>query len=130
MLQTLQQEFGPCAIVEVRWLHLVLQEIALRINEQMTLAALHLLGAVIAARPSHLSRLDRLTVDDRRARLRSPANRAAITLAQDAHDLLPRAVLAPLSIMVEDGVARGYSCGSIRHWARPEQIEDRLDDAP
>ncbi len=40
MLQTLQQEFGLGAIVEVRWLHVSLQQIALRINEQMTLAAL------------------------------------------------------------------------------------------
>ena len=76
MLQTLQQEFGPCAIVEVRWLHLVLQEIALRINEQMAFAALDLLGPVEAdLLAADLGGLDRLAVDDRCTRLRSPANR-------------------------------------------------------
>ncbi len=38
MLQPLQQEFGSGAIVEVGGLHAVLQQIALCINEQMTLA--------------------------------------------------------------------------------------------
>ena len=42
MLQTLQQEFGPCAIMDVSRMHLVLQQRALRINEQMALAALDL----------------------------------------------------------------------------------------
>src|SRR3954454_3916731 len=42
MLQPLQQEFGAGAIMDVRRMHLVLQPIALRINEQMALAALDL----------------------------------------------------------------------------------------
>ena len=82
MLQTPQQEFRPCAIVEVRWLHLVLQEIALRINEQMTLAALHLLGAVIAARSAHLRGLDRLAVDARRTRCGLPTRLPAANSVQ------------------------------------------------
>jgi hypothetical protein len=42
MPQARQQNLGPCTIVEVRWLHLVLQQIAVRINEQMALATLDL----------------------------------------------------------------------------------------
>jgi hypothetical protein len=58
MLQTLQQEFGPCAIVVVRWLHLVLQQIALRINEQMALAALDLFATIVPPWSAHLGGLD------------------------------------------------------------------------
>jgi hypothetical protein len=42
MLQTLQQEFGPGTIMNVGGMHAVLQKIALRINQKMALAALHL----------------------------------------------------------------------------------------
>ena len=42
MLQPLQQEFGACAIMDVGGLYAVLQQIALRINEKMALAALDL----------------------------------------------------------------------------------------
>src|SRR3712207_7582854 len=59
--------------VEVGGLHAVLQQIALCINQKMTLAALHLLGAVVAARSAHLSGLDRLAVDNRCCRLRIAA---------------------------------------------------------
>jgi hypothetical protein len=40
MLQPLQQDLGSGAIVDVGWMHAVLQQIALRINEKMALAAL------------------------------------------------------------------------------------------
>jgi hypothetical protein len=57
MLQTLQQEFGSGAIVDVGGMHAVLQQIALRVDEKMTLAALDLFAAIIAAavRPSRWS---------------------------------------------------------------------------
>ena len=57
ILQVLQQELGPCNIMEISWMPFDPQQIALCINEQMTLAAFHLLGAVRPARPSHLSGL-------------------------------------------------------------------------
>src|SRR4051794_21994617 len=107
MLQTLQQEFGPCAIMDVSRMHLVLQQIALRVDEQMALAALDLLAAVVPTRPTHLSGFDRLAVEDRCCGLSSPADRAAITLPQSLGQVLPRAVLAPLSIVVKDGTTRG-----------------------
>jgi site-specific DNA recombinase len=47
MLQTLQQEFGSSAIMEVGGLPAVLQQIALRINEKMALAAVDRLAAVV-----------------------------------------------------------------------------------
>jgi hypothetical protein len=54
MLQTLQQEFGSSAITDVGGLHAVLQQIALRINEKMALAALDLLAAVVPTGSAHL----------------------------------------------------------------------------
>ena len=125
------KSLGSGAIMDVGWLHAVLQQIALRINEKMALAALDLFAAIIAARSAHLSGLDRLAVDDRRCRLRIAADRAAVALAQDLGHVLPGAVLAPLGIVVEDGTARWIlvrqqpplsSC--------PERIEDRINDAP
>src|SRR5215218_7590017 len=89
MLQTLQQELGSGAIVDVGWMHAVLQQIALRINEKMALAALDLLAAIVPTGPAHLRGLDRLTVDDRGCRLRIAADRAAITLAQNLGHVLP-----------------------------------------
>ena len=59
MLQTFQQEFGSGAIIDVGGLHAVLQQIALRINEKMALAAVDLLAAIIAARSAHLRGFDR-----------------------------------------------------------------------
>ena len=56
--------------MEVGWLHTVLQQISLCINEKMALAAFDLFGAIIATRSAHLSGLDRLAIDDRRCRLR------------------------------------------------------------
>ena len=54
MLQPLQQEFGACAIMDVGGMHAVLQQIALRINEKMALAAVDLLAAVVPTRSAHL----------------------------------------------------------------------------
>jgi hypothetical protein len=102
MLQTLQQEFGTCAIMDVDGLHLVHQQRALGVDEQMTLSALGLLAAIVPARSAYLSGFDRLAVDDCRCRRRRPADCAAIALAQDLSHVLPGAVLAPLGIVVED----------------------------
>src|SRR4051812_30869452 len=106
MLQPLQQEFGAGTIMEVGGLHLVLQPIALRINEKMALAALDLLAAVVPTGPAHLGGLDRVTVDDRRPRLRRPADRTAGALPQSLVHVLPGAILAPLGVVVEDGAPR------------------------
>ena len=106
MLQTLQQNLGSGAVMDVGRMHAVLQQIALRINEKMALAALDLFAAIIAARSAHLGGLDRLAIDDRRCRLRCAADRAAVTLAQNLGHVLPGAILAPLGIVVEDGAPR------------------------
>src|ERR671921_1164950 len=112
-------------------MHAVLQQISLGINETMALATLHLLGAIVPARSAHLRGLDRLAIDDGRTRLRSPAGGAAVALAQHARDLLPRAVLTPLSIVIEDGATRWIL---VRQQpplgSRAQQVEDRLNDAP
>ena len=78
MLQPLQQEFGSGAIINVSRVHLVFQQIALCINEKMTLAAVDLFAAVVSPGSTHLRGLDRLAVDDCGGRLRRPADRAAI----------------------------------------------------
>ncbi len=131
MLQPLQQEFGSGAIVDVGWMHAVLQQIALRINQQMALAALDLLAAIIATRSAHLGGLDRLAVDDRCCRLRSAADLTAVTLTQNLGHVLPGAILAPLSIVVEDSTARRILMRQpppLR--SRAQQIKDGIDDAP
>jgi hypothetical protein len=107
MLQALQQEFGSGAIVDVGWMHAVLQQIALCINEKMALAALDLLAAIVPTRSAHLRGFDRLAVDDRCCRLRIAADPAAIALTQNLGHVLPGAILAPLGIVVEDGAPRG-----------------------
>src|SRR4028119_1013088 len=107
MLQTLQQEFGPCTVMDVSRMHLTLQERALRVDEQMAFAALDLLAAVVPTRSAHLSGPDRLAVNDRGGGLTRPADATAITLAQSLGHVLPGAVLAPLGIVVEDGTTRG-----------------------
>src|ERR671917_820790 len=106
MLQTLQQEFGPCTVMDVSGMHLILQERALGVDEQMALAALDLLAAVVPTRSAHLSGPDRLAVNDRAGGLARPADATAITLAQGLGHVLPRAVLAPLGIVVEYGATR------------------------
>src|SRR5688572_26396602 len=130
MLQTLQQEFGPCAIMNVSRMHPVLQQRALCVDEQMALAAVDLLAAVIAARSAHLRGLDRLAVDDRRRGLRIAADPAAIALAQGLGHVLPGAVLTPLSIVIEDGTTRWIFMRQqppLRSGA--QQVQDRIDDA-
>ena len=131
MLQPLQQDLGSGAIVDVGGMHAVLQQIALRINEQMALAALDLFAAVIATRSAHLGGLDRLAVDDRRCRLRRAADGPAITLAQNLGHVLPGAVLAPLRIVIENGASWGILMRQQPPLcAGAEQVEDRIDDAP
>jgi hypothetical protein len=57
VLQTLQQEVGSCAIMDVGGMHPVLRQRALGVDEQMTLAALDLFATVVSplARPSQWS---------------------------------------------------------------------------
>src|SRR3954454_11769047 len=93
--------------MNVSGLHLVLQQIALRINEQVALAALDLLAPIVPTWSTHLGGLHALAVDDRRCGLRSPANPTAVALAQRLGHVLPGAVLAPLRIVIENGAARG-----------------------
>ena len=86
--------------MDVSRMHAVLQQIALRVDEQMALAAVDLFSAVVSTRSAHLGGLDRLAVNDRGCRLRRPADLTAITLAQSLGHVLPRAILAPLRIVV------------------------------
>ncbi len=112
-------------------MHLVLQKRALRINEQVTLAALDLFATIVPSWSTHLSGFDRLAVDDRRCRLRRTADRTPIALPQDLGHVLPGASVAPLGMVIEDSIP-----GWILMRQQPplgsgaQQIEDRIDDAP
>jgi hypothetical protein len=55
MLQTRQQDLGSGAVVDVGGMHAVLQQISLRINEKMALAALDLFAAIVPTGSAHLS---------------------------------------------------------------------------
>jgi hypothetical protein len=96
-------------------MHLDLQQCALRVDQRMTPAALDLFTAVVPTRSAYLSGLDRLAVADRGCGLNSPADCAAMALAQSLGHVLPGAVLAPLSVALKAAITRGHSCGSSRY---------------
>src|SRR3954454_22664320 len=81
-------------------MNLDLEDCAFRIDKDLPLATGDLLAAIVAARPAGFGGLHRLTVDDRGARLRVPAARLAIVLAQDLIYSFPFAVFAPLAEIV------------------------------
>jgi hypothetical protein len=115
--------------MKVSFMNVRLQERALCVDQNMALAAVDLLATVIAARSSHLSRLSRLAIDDRGARLARAADALTMALAQGRVDALPRALAAPAGIMVEDGTWWGIL---VREEAplrsRAQEIEDGIDD--
>jgi len=92
-----KQKHAARLVVEIGWMNLGLEDGALRIDKDLPLATGDLLAAIVAARPAGFGGLHRLTVDDRGARLRVPAARLAIVLAQDLIYSFPFAVFAPLA---------------------------------
>ena len=114
MLQTLQQEFGAFTVMKIRWIRLVHQQCALRVDDLMALAALHLLGAIAPSWSTHLRGFDRLPVDDRRCGLRIAANPTAVALPQN---LVTAPKCYPHASERSDkyGAPRGSSCVTSRH---------------
>jgi hypothetical protein len=102
---------------------------ALGIDEQVALAPLDLLAAVVAPQAADAGSLDRLAVDDARTRLRIATQAHAYLFTQDRMEAFPGAVHAPLSKVVEDGLPRRKL---VRQQAPgpadPHNVEDRVED--
>src|SRR5208283_2133890 len=100
-----------------------------RIDGEMALATLDLLGGVEAARPASLSRLDRLAVDDDRRRRSVAALRLARAHHEHTDDLGPQSAVAP---SVEPVLHRRERRKVLRQQsprtARADQIEQRIQD--
>src|SRR3712207_264781 len=80
--EVLEQQLGAAPVVHVGRVHLGLQQVALRVDQHLPLAAGDLLAAVVAARPADLRRAHGLAVDDRRRGLAVAADRRGVPLAQ------------------------------------------------
>lgn len=110
-------------------MHHHLEQQTQRIHQEVALAAIHLLAAVVAMRPALFGRLDRLAVDDGGAGSGLAPVRLAHALAEDAVNTLPDASATPRAKIVED-----RRPGTIFTWhiapgaARPQEIEDAIED--
>src|SRR5215831_6750088 len=92
-----EQGWGCPPILETSTGHEHGEQQSQRIDQQMALAPLHFLAAIIAAlRASHLGGLDRLTVDARGTRGGFAPRCHAGPLAQGRDYLVPGPVVAPL----------------------------------
>jgi hypothetical protein len=95
---------GTVAISYVGRMHLQRQHQALRIHDQVAFAAFDLLAAVISTcRSTDATRFDRLTIDDRRARLYLATEATPHCFAQGGVDGLPHTQQPPQSEVVVDG---------------------------
>ncbi len=102
---------------------------ALGVDEQMPLAALDLLAAVVAAHAANAGRLDGLAVDDASAGLGIAAQAHPQPLPQHQMDPLPGAVEAPLSKVMVDRLPRRQVAGQQAPGpARPDDIEDGVEN--
>src|SRR5262245_37572384 len=129
-LQPSQHEPGSLAILHVGGMHDHLEQQPEGIHQNMPLAAIHLLAAVVAMWPTLFGRLDRLAINDRGAGSGLASSRATHALTQDSLDPRPETGSAPEAKIVED---RGP--GTIVPWhippgaARAQEVEDPVEDA-
>src|SRR5260221_2325912 len=99
------------------------------IDQDVSLAAIHLLAAVVPMRAALFGGLDRLAIDDRGAGSRLASSRATHALTQDAVYALPDAGEAPrVKIVIDSGprpiLLRQIAPGA----ARPQEIEDAIEN--
>jgi hypothetical protein len=99
-VETLQDQLGADAVVEVGGMHDDPEDQALRVHHDVALAPADLLAAVEAARAALLARLGRLAVDDAGAGLRLAPDLRPQRLAQRRVEALPRPVEPPLPEIV------------------------------
>jgi hypothetical protein len=127
-----EQHLSPGAVRDVGRVHVGQQDQAERVDQDVPLAALHPLGAIVpSGRPADPGRPGRLAVQDRGARLGVPALGEADPLAQAVVRGAQRAGEPPAPELGVDGrprrvVARQEPPGA----ARPEQVEDGVGDEP
>ncbi len=110
-------------------MHHHLEQQTQRIDQNMPLAAIDLLAAVIAMRPALFGRLHRLAIDNGRAWRRLASDRATHALTQDMVNALPDASPSPGVKVVVDGGPRTVLAWHIAPGAaRPQEIEDSVED--
>ena len=98
-----QQRYGG-AILQGRRVDLHPQDQALRVHQEMPLAAAELLGPVVAPYPADAGGLDGLAIDNPSARLGIPPGMDPEVLAQGGVEPLPRPVEAPEAEVVVDSL--------------------------
>src|SRR3954447_7540446 len=95
-----KQEHAAWLVVDVGRVDPGFQQSALGIDRHLPLPAGHLLAAVITARTTGLSGLDRLAVDHRCGGLGLTSPGDPMTLSQDLVDPLPGSLPAPRAQMI------------------------------
>src|SRR3546814_449919 len=99
------------------------------IHHGMTLAPHHLHAGIIAARAAGFGRLHALAVDDGRRRARLPADAGAVELDQMMVEALEHSIVPQLREPSVNRAPRRKAVGQEPpRTARPQQVEDRLDD--
>jgi hypothetical protein len=101
-----QQWFGTITILDIGGMNVRNQEIAFRVNREMTLASIDLFAAIKATFAAPLCRLDRLTIDHDRGWFLLTPLRHTNSAAQAVVDLEQGAVLLPLIEIVANSPGR------------------------
>src|ERR671910_33308 len=126
----IQQHLDALVVHDLCAHDLCLEYEAFGVYQQMSLTALYPLPVVVAAFFStHAGRLDRLRIDDTRARLRVPVESNPQPLAQGCVHPCPCSVQAELSKVVVDAtprreIVRKQAPGA----AAPYDVEDGVKD--
>ena len=129
LVSTVQQQWHSCAILNVGGMHSGSEDQATGIDQEMPLAAIDALGAVVAADTADARGADRLAVDDARTGLRLAPDHGSELATQDRVQKCPGAIEPPQPEVVIGGLpgwelVREQPPGA----ATPNDIEDRVQD--
>ena len=126
-----QHQRRAIAVLHVSGVDHGMNEVALGVGHDVSLAALDLLACVIAARPAAFRRLDALAVDDPSARRSLAPNGFPADQQQSVIERKPKTIVTP---QVEPASRRRdrRKAGRQHPPRQPatQQIQDRLDDPP
>jgi hypothetical protein len=95
VVSTIQQQRYTSAILHIRRVHFGTKDQATGIDEDVAFAAIDAFGAIVATDAANASCANRLTIDDRSARLRVAADAHAELLTENSVEMLPRTVHTP-----------------------------------
>jgi hypothetical protein len=99
------QRLDPLEVHNAGGTHLGFEHQTLRVYEQMTLSAFHLLASIVSSLLfSYPGGLDRLAIADAGTRLRISPHTDPLPLTQSSEQLLPGAVDAPGAEVMVDGL--------------------------